>query len=77
MMGTKLRDFAQLPNFPLEELGPKGNFYRRLQSALDLSFVRDLVEDLYAACGRTSVDPEVFFRLQLVLFPKGYAPSAN
>jgi len=68
MMGTKLRDFAPLPNLSLEELVPKDNFYRRLQSALDLSFVRDLVEDLYAACGRPSVDPVVFFKLQLVLF---------
>jgi hypothetical protein len=63
MMGTKLRDFAPLPNFPLEELVPKGNFYRRLQSAPDLSFVRDLVEDLYTACGRSSVDPVVCFKL--------------
>ena len=68
MMGTKLRDFAPLPNLSLEELVPKDNFYRRLQNALDLSFVRDLVEDLYAACGRPSVDPVVFFKLQLVLF---------
>jgi len=68
MMGTKLRDFAPLPNLSLEELVPKDNFYRRLQGALDLSFVRDLVEDLYAACGRPSVDPVVFFKLQLVLF---------
>src|SRR5215217_24722 len=68
MMGTKLRDFAPLPNLSLEELVPNDNFYRRLQKALDLSFVRDLVEDLYAACGRPSVDPVVFFKLQLVLF---------
>ena len=68
MMGTKLRDFAPLPNLSLEELVPKDNFYRRLQGALDLSFVRDPVEDLYATCGRPSVDPVVFFKLQLVLF---------
>src|ERR687885_198524 len=62
MMGTRLRDFAPLPNLSLEELVPKDNFYRRLQSVLDLSFVGDLVEDLYAACGRPSVDPVVFFK---------------
>jgi transposase len=67
-MGTKLRDFAPLPNLSLEELVPEDNFYRRLQDALDLSFVRDLIEDLYAACGRPSVNPGVFFKLQLVLF---------
>ncbi len=30
--------------------------------------MRDLVKDRYAATGRPSVDPQVFFRLQLVMF---------
>jgi transposase len=68
MMGTKLRHFSPLPNLSLEELVPKDNFYRRLDAMLDLSFVRDLVEDCYASSGRPSVDPVVFFRLQLVMF---------
>ena len=44
------------------------NFYRRLEARLDLSFVRELVEPLYAKGGRPSVDPVVFFKLQLVMF---------
>jgi transposase len=69
MMGTKERNFRSLPeDISLEDLVPKDNFYRRLQERLDLSFVRELVKDLYAASGRPSVDPEVFFRLQLVMF---------
>jgi transposase len=68
MMGTKIRNFAPLPDLSLEELVPKDNFYRHLEEILDLSFVRDLVEDRYAASGRPSVDPVVFFKLQLVLF---------
>ena len=71
MMGTKIRDFAPLPNLSLEELVPKGNFYRRLEATLGLSFVRELVRDCYAAGGRPSVDPVVFFRLQLVMFFEG------
>jgi transposase len=72
MMGTKERTFQALPeDISLEDLVPDDNFYRRLQERLDLSFVRDLVEDLYAASGRPSVDPEVFFRLQLVMFYGG------
>ncbi|HEY6752565.1 MAG TPA: IS1182 family transposase [Rubrobacteraceae bacterium] len=72
MMGTKERTFQPLPNdISLEDLVPEDNFYRRLQEKLDLSFVRELVEDLYAASGRPSVDPEVFFRLQLVMFHEG------
>ncbi len=53
MMGTKDRNFAPLPrNVSLEELVPKDNFYRHLDRKLDLSFVRDLVEDCYASSGR-------------------------
>jgi transposase len=57
----------------LEDLVPEDNFYRRLQARLDLSFVGELVGPLYAkggrpSGGRPSVDPVVFFKLQLVMF---------
>ena len=68
MMGTKIREFAPLPDLSLEELIPKDNFYRRLEERLDLSFIREIVEDLYAPSGRPSVDPVVFFKLELILF---------
>ena len=69
MMGTKIRSFSPLPyDLSLEELVPKDNFYRRLEARLDLSFVRELVAPLYAGGGRPSVDPVVFFKLQLVMF---------
>jgi transposase len=72
MMGIKEREFRSLPDNPsLEELVPKDNFYRRLEKQLDLSFVRELVADRYAAMGRPSVVPVVFFRLQLVMFFEG------
>jgi transposase len=69
MMGTKIRSFEPLPpDVSLEELVPKDNFYRRLEERLSLSFVREMVGPLYARDGRPSVDPEVFFKLQLVMF---------
>ncbi len=68
MMGTKIREFAPLPDQSLEKLVPEGNFYRRLQERIDLSFVREMVQDLYAPSGRPSVDPVVFFKLELILF---------
>jgi transposase len=69
MMGIKEREFRPLPdNLSLEELVPQDNFYRHLERAVDLSFVRELVKDRYAWVGRPSVDPVVFFKLQLVLF---------
>jgi transposase len=72
VMGIKEREFRPLPeNLSLKELVPKDNFYRRLEQRLDLSFVRELVADRYAAVGHHSVDPVVFFRLQLVMFFEG------
>ena len=69
MMGTKIRSFSPLPfDLSLEDLVPHDHLYRRLQATLDLSFVRELVTPLYANGGRPSVDPVVFFKLQLVMF---------
>jgi transposase len=55
----------------LEALVPQENFYRHLARVLDLTFVRELVRDRYAAGGRPSWDPVVFFQLQLILFFEG------
>jgi transposase len=71
MMGTKQRAFAPLCNRTLEELVPFDNFYRHFETKLDLGFVRDLVRTTYKECGRPSVDPKVFFKLQLVMFFEG------
>jgi transposase len=72
MMGIKEPSFSPLENICLEDLVPKDNFYRRLEDKLDLSFVRELVANRYAASsGRPSVDPVVFFKLQLVMFFEG------
>jgi len=71
MMGSKERHFAPLSNVSLEELVPADHFYRRLERTLDVSFVRPFVEETYAGGGRPSIDPVVFFKLQLVMFFEG------
>ena len=71
MMGQKDRSCAALPPVTLEDLVPTDHFYRHLERTLDLSFVRDLVRDAYADIGRPSIDPVVFFKLQLILFFEG------
>ena len=72
MMGVKNRVFHPLPrDVSLEDLVPEESFYRRLEEQLDLSFVRELVRPLYDKGGRPSVDPVVFFKLQLVMFFEG------
>ena len=55
----------------LPDLVPADHFYRRLERTLDLSFIRELVQETYAGGGRPSIDPVVFFKLQLVLFFEG------
>jgi transposase len=55
----------------LNELVPANHFYRHLERTLDLTFVRDLVRETYVGIGRPSIDPVVFFKLQLVLFFEG------
>ena len=71
MMGIKERAFAPLPPVSLDTLVPPNHFYRHLERSLDLSFARDLVRDTYAETGRPSIDPVVFFKLQLILFFEG------
>src|SRR5215213_3551834 len=71
MMGTKTRDFAPLPPVSLNELVPPNHFYRHLERTLDVGFARDLVRHAYAEMGRPSIDPAIFFKLQLILFFEG------
>jgi len=71
MMGKKTREFAIHTAISVEDLVPPGHFYRQLERTLDLTFVRELVRASYAVGGRPSVDPVVFFKLQLILFFEG------
>lgn len=71
MMGTKTRNTVPLISISLEDLVPKDHLYRRLDQQLDLSFVYAFVQENYAKAGRPSIDPIVFFKLQLVMFFEG------
>jgi len=77
MMGRKERHFAPLINVSVEQLVPRDHFYRHLEQTLDLSFVRAFVQESYAHGGRPSIDPIVFFKLQLVMFFEGIVRCAH
>jgi transposase len=71
MLGQKEKQFTARV-ISLEQLVPPDNFYRQLEAKLDLSFVYDLVKGCYASArGRPSIDPVVFFKLQLIMFFEG------
>jgi transposase len=71
MLGHKARDFRKHVSISLEDLVPQDNFYRQVERSIDLSFVHDLTNKFYASMGRPSVDPVVFFKLQLIAFFEG------
>ena len=72
MLGPpKPRSLDQPITVSLEDLVLTNHFYRHLEAKLDLSFVREWARELYAERGRPSIDPVVFFKLQLVMFFEG------
>jgi transposase len=72
MLGTRKRRCLDHPiRRSLEELVSPDDFDRYLDATLDLGFVREWVRDCYAERGRPSIDPVVFFKLQLVMFFEG------
>src|SRR6266516_7139521 len=71
MLGHKAREFKQHQSISLEDLVPADNFYRQVERSIDLSFVRKLASEFYASIRRPSIDPVVFFKLQLIAFFEG------
>lgn len=71
MLKLKERNFKPQVRVSLEELVPRNNFYRELESKVDLSFVREWVSAYYTSMGRGSIDPVVFFKLQLIMYFDG------
>lgn len=73
MQGKKEYQEKLFNSFQLSERVPKENFYRRLKSELDLSFITPLTKIYYGEEGQKSIDPIVFFKLILV----GYLENLN
>ena len=68
MLGHKTRKFRSLTEVSLEDLVPEDYFYPQIERTIDLGFVRDLAEDFYTKSGCPTIDPAVFFKLQLFTF---------
>lgn len=72
MLGHKAKIFKTHRAVSVDDLVPLNNFYRKVEAKVDLTFVRNLVKDCYASrMGRPSIDPVVFFKLQLIMFFEG------
>ena len=78
MLGPpKPRRLGQAIAVSLGQLVPADHFYRHLEATLDLGFVREWSQELYAERGRPSIDPVVFLKLQLIMFFEGIRASRS
>jgi transposase len=66
MVGKRTCSFKACPSVVIETYVPKNNFYRQIKQLLKLDFLYQAVAPYYGKCGQKSIDPVVFFKLQLV-----------
>lgn len=73
MQGRKEIQPKMLYQVHISDLVPADNFYRKLNSAVDLSFIYRQTVKYYGTEGQESIDPVVFFKICLV----GYLNNIN
>jgi transposase len=73
MQGKKQLNPKMMYQLHLDDLVPKENFYRQLDSGLDLNFLYKETSAYYGTEGQDSIDPVVFFKICLV----GYLNNIN
>ena len=71
MMGQKKFEMKQYHNLSLDALVSPSDLYRKIDNAIDFRFIYDLAKDAYSNTGQPSLDPVVFFKLELVGFLEG------
>ena len=69
MMGKRDRkEREQMEMASLEDLVPKNHLVRKLDEAIDLSFIYDIVKDLYSPIGREGIDPVVLIKIVIIQY---------
>jgi len=64
---TNVEGRTQMSIVSLDELVPKDHLVRKIENAIDFSFVYELVRDVYCEDnGRPSVDPVVLIKIALI-----------
>jgi transposase len=69
MMGKKdLLGRDQFQMVTLDSLVPEDHIIRKIDAAMDLSFIYDLVKDLYSEVGKESIDPVVLIKIPMIQY---------
>ena len=66
---TNERDHLEM--LSIEQLVPENHLVRKLDAAIDFSFIYPLVENLYSAFGRPSIDPVILFKITMIQYVFG------
>lgn len=61
----------QLEMLTIDQLVPENHLVRKLDAAIDFSFIYPLVEDLYSSSGRPSIDPVVLIKMMFIQYTFG------
>ena len=72
MMGKKdLLGRDQFQMVTLNSLVPYDHIIRKIDAAINLSFIYELVKDLYSEVGKESIDPVVLIKITLIQYTFG------
>lgn len=69
MMGIKnTNERNTIKSINLNNLVPENRIIRKIDKAIDLSFIYDKVKDLYSPYGTESIDPVVLFKIIMIQY---------
>ncbi|MDP1422217.1 IS5/IS1182 family transposase, partial [Peribacillus simplex] len=61
----------QLEMITLDQLVPANHLVRKMEAAIDFTFIYDLVKDMYSEVGRPSIDPVILVKLTFIQYTFG------
>ena len=68
MTKNQTNEREQLEILTIEQLVPQDHLVRKLDAAIDFSFIYPLVENLYSTIGRPSIDPVVLIKMTFIQY---------
>ena len=68
MTKKQFNEREQLEMLTIDQLVPENHLVRKIESAIDFSFIYPLVENLYSGVGRPSIDPVVLFKMTFIQY---------
>lgn len=71
MTKNQINERNQFEMLTIDQLVPENHLVRKLEAAIDFTFIYPLVEDLYSKYGRPSIDPVVLFKMTMIQYVFG------